>query len=593
MQSLESEDPRVIGEYRLIGRLGAGGMGRVYLARSDLGRTVAVKLIHEQLAQEPLFRTRFRQEVTAARRVGGEWTAPVLDADTEAEVPWVATGYIAGPALEDIVDHDHGPLPEHSLRVLAAGLGRALQAIHAAGIIHRDLKPSNVLLTLDGPRVIDFGIARALHATGADAVTRPGMAVGSPAFMSPEQVRGEHLTPAGDVFSLGAVLVYAASGRMPFGTPEGGVMALMYRIANERPDLSGVPPQLHPLVASCLAKDPAARPTPEEIVALARAPRPGAGGEPWLPGGVLARLGRHAVRLLEVEAPQAGGSGESGRPDAQAASASSGTAGKAGGAAPADRRRARPRRRSRRLALVAAAVAAVALLGGGAVYLTADEVGDSGDPDTRTQGRHAVSAGADAGPSSSASPGGTKKPGAPATPPRGATGTPPPSGAPATTAPGGKAPAPGSPGASPAATPPPPPRPVDPGEVAPSFEPAAADVPAAFLGTWSGSSSALLASHSRRLSIVQGGIGQPVVTITGTGSGLLGATYTCVWTAPLAKAGSPGAPLTLGTATLTQADPASACSADPATTLTALSSSQLRREWPDGSKADMTFTRDS
>ncbi|MGW3461170.1 serine/threonine-protein kinase, partial [Streptomyces olivaceoviridis] len=161
MEKLGPGDPQEIGAYRLLARLGAGGMGHVYLARSDRGRTVAVKLVREELAAQEEFRARFRQEVRAARRVGGYWTAPVLDADTEAAVPWVATGYVAGPSLQRVVGHDHGALPERSVRILAAGLAHALKDIHAAGIVHRDLKPSNVLVTIDGPRVIDFGIARA------------------------------------------------------------------------------------------------------------------------------------------------------------------------------------------------------------------------------------------------------------------------------------------------------------------------------------------------------------------------------------------------------------------------------------------------
>ncbi|MZG12610.1 protein kinase, partial [Streptomyces sp. SID5914] len=162
MDGLKPDDPERIGRYRLLGRLGEGGMGRVYLARSDRGRTVAVKTVREELARMPDFRRRFAQEVKAAQRVGGEWTAPVLDADTEAATPWVATGYVAGPSLAEVVDRQYGPLPSPTLRVLAAGLTRALQAVHAAGLVHRDLKPSNVLVTIDGPRVIDFGIARAL-----------------------------------------------------------------------------------------------------------------------------------------------------------------------------------------------------------------------------------------------------------------------------------------------------------------------------------------------------------------------------------------------------------------------------------------------
>ncbi|MFH8567819.1 serine/threonine-protein kinase [Streptomyces sp. NPDC017993] len=316
---LRERDPQRIGEYRLIGRLGEGGMGQVFLARSDRGRTVAVKLVRAELADQEEFRARFRQEVRAALRVGGEWTAPVLDADTEAATPWVATGYIAGPSLQQVVAGSAAPLPERTVRILAAGLARALQAIHAAGIIHRDLKPSNVLLTIDGPRVIDFGIARALEAVTGNGLTRTGAAVGSPGFMAPEQVRGEALTPACDVFCLGSVLAYAATGRQPFGTADSGVHAMLYRIAQEEPDLTALPAGLHDLVAACLAKDPAQRPTPAELLALTETPD-GSGGEgggaddePWLPGALVARLGRHAVELLEAENPKGGTDGAGSR----------------------------------------------------------------------------------------------------------------------------------------------------------------------------------------------------------------------------------------------------------------------------------------
>ncbi|MGI5338841.1 serine/threonine-protein kinase [Streptomyces sp. CA-181903] len=307
MDALSPEDPRTLGAYRLLRRLGAGGMGRVYLARSDRGRTVAVKLVQPELAGREEFRDRFRREVRAARRVGGEWTAPVLDADTEAAVPWVATGYIAGPSLRQVIGRDFGPLPERTVRILAAGLARALQAVHAAGIVHRDLKPSNVLITLDGPRVIDFGIARALETvTDGDGLTRTGAAVGSPGFMSPEQVRGREVTPASDVFCMGSVLAYAATGRMPFGTSDSGVHALMFRVAEEEPDLVGVPEPLLPLIADCLAKDPAARPTTEQVLERTGAREELAdlrSAEPWLPAGLVAQLGRHAVGLLDAEDP--------------------------------------------------------------------------------------------------------------------------------------------------------------------------------------------------------------------------------------------------------------------------------------------------
>ncbi|MFE2595839.1 protein kinase [Streptomyces sp. NPDC059396] len=306
MEKLVAGDPQRIGAYRLLARLGAGGMGRVYLARSDRGRTVAVKLVRRELAEQEEFRNRFRQEVAAARRVGGAWTAPVLDADTEAPVPWLATGYVAGPTLHSVVSGGHGPLPERSVRILASGLAHALQDIHAAGLIHRDLKPSNVLVTIEGPRVIDFGIARALETVTAEGLTRTGALVGSPGFMAPEQVRGDRVTAACDVFCLGSVLAYAATGRLPFGGADSGAHALMYRIAQEAPDLSGLPEQLAILVHACLQKEPAARPTTRDILArVGEAADAGAGpgGEPWLPGGLLAQLGRHAVRLLEHEDP--------------------------------------------------------------------------------------------------------------------------------------------------------------------------------------------------------------------------------------------------------------------------------------------------
>ncbi|WP_030023225.1 serine/threonine-protein kinase [Streptomyces monomycini] len=299
---LGPQDPPRIGAYRLLGRLGEGGMGRVYLARSDRGRTVAVKLVKTELSGQDDFRARFRQEVQAARRVGGEWTAPVLDADTEAATPWVATGYIAGPSLRQVITEGRTPLPERSVRILAGGLAGALRSIHAAGIVHRDLKPSNILLTIDGPKVIDFGIARALEAvTVGGGLTRTNQAVGSPGFMSPEQVRGRPVTPASDVFCLGSVLMFAATGRLPFGTSDSGVHALMYRIAQEDPDLTGLPYGLHSLVAACLAKDPAQRPTPDQLIAYTGAEDDGQ--EPWLPGALIAELGRHAVELLDAENP--------------------------------------------------------------------------------------------------------------------------------------------------------------------------------------------------------------------------------------------------------------------------------------------------
>ncbi|MEU9365421.1 serine/threonine-protein kinase [Streptomyces avermitilis] len=349
MEKLGAGDPQRIGAYRLLARLGAGGMGQVYLARSDRGRTVAVKLVRQQLAEQDEFRARFRQEVQAARRVGGYWTAPVLDADTEADIPWVATGYVAGPTLQSAVGSDHGALPERSVRILAAGLAHALQDIHAAGLIHRDLKPSNVLITIDGPRVIDFGIARALETVTDGGLTRTGALVGSPGFMAPEQVRGDRVTPACDVFCLGSVLAYAATGALPFGTASSGVHALMFRIAQEEPDLTGVPEGLADLVRECLRKDPAARPPLERILERTGAEdtvSDGRSRDPWLPSALVAQLGRHAVRLLDAEDPETdeepereggptAGGPTAGAPTAGASAAGTPAAGAPGGGAPA------------------------------------------------------------------------------------------------------------------------------------------------------------------------------------------------------------------------------------------------------------------
>ncbi|NSC23266.1 serine/threonine protein kinase, partial [Streptomyces albus subsp. chlorinus] len=234
MQPLEPEDPPSLGGYRLLRRLGAGGMGRVYLARSGSGRTVAVKVVHPHHAVDEEFRRRFRREVASARRVGGAWTAPVLDAETDGPVPWVATGYVAGPSLADAVA-EHGPLPEPVVRAVGAGLGEALRHVHGLGLVHRDVKPSNVLLTLDGPRLIDFGIARATEGTAS--LTSTGVSLGSPGYMAPEQVRGEGVTGATDVFALGAVLVFAATGEPPF--PGDSTAALLYHVVHGEARLGG------------------------------------------------------------------------------------------------------------------------------------------------------------------------------------------------------------------------------------------------------------------------------------------------------------------------------------------------------------------
>ncbi|MFE7231296.1 protein kinase [Streptomyces sp. NPDC057596] len=301
MQPLEADEPATVGPYRLLGRLGSGGMGRVYLGRSAGGRTVAVKIVHPHFALDEEFRARFRREVEAARRVGGAWTAPVLDADPEAPVPWVATAYAAGPSLAAAIA-DAGPLPEHSVRVLGAGLAEALAAVHELGLVHRDVKPSNVLLTLDGPLLIDFGIARATDGTAS--LTSTGVSVGSPGYMSPEQILGKGVTGAADVFSLGAVLVHAATGEPPF--PGDSSAALLYKVVHEEPELGSLTADLRDLAAVCLAKDPGARPGPGEVarrLAPEGASRLVAAG--WLPSRLVEQVSRSAVSLLNLEATAA------------------------------------------------------------------------------------------------------------------------------------------------------------------------------------------------------------------------------------------------------------------------------------------------
>jgi serine/threonine protein kinase len=258
----------------LVGQLGDGGMGRVFLGRSAGGRPVAVKVIRSDLAADPDFRARFRREVAAARRVNGLFTAMVVDADVDAPEPWLATAYVAGPSLAEAV-RQQGSLPVNSVLALAAGLAESLAAIHAAGVVHRDLKPSNVLLGPDGPCVIDFGISRAVEQT---SLTRVGFVIGSPGFMSPEQAEGHEVGPASDIFSLGAVLAFAAIADSPFGS--GSTAALVYRIVYSPPNLEGVPDEIRPLLERCLAKDPAQRPTASELLAEVGAAEPETG---WLP----------------------------------------------------------------------------------------------------------------------------------------------------------------------------------------------------------------------------------------------------------------------------------------------------------------------
>jgi Protein kinase domain len=289
VEPLRRWDPERIGPYTIIGRLGAGAMGQVFLARSTAGRLVAVKTIRIELAEEADFRARFAREVAAASRVSGVFTAAVIEADPDADLPWVATAYVPAPSLSTLV-REAGPLPVPAVRWLAAGCAEALQSIHGAGLLHRDVKPSNVLVAPDGPRVIDFGVARAAERVALTA-TRAGS--GTPAYMAPEQARdASRASPASDVFSLGATLVYAATGHPPYQGET--VMDILVRLATEPPDLTGLPEELYGLVAACLERVPRDRPSDTAILArlgsFALLPGP---GHDYLPDAAMAVIGEY------------------------------------------------------------------------------------------------------------------------------------------------------------------------------------------------------------------------------------------------------------------------------------------------------------
>ncbi|MER6312455.1 serine/threonine-protein kinase [Streptomyces sp. NPDC001581] len=294
-QPLKADDPPVVGGYRLAAVLGAGGMGKVYLSYTPGGRPIAIKVIRPEFSEDPEFRRRFQQEVRAAERVQGLYTAPVIDSDTEGPQPWLATAYVPGPSLAHAVA-GHGALPVRSVLLLTVGVAEALHVIHGAGIVHRDLKPANVLLASDGPRVIDFGIARAADST---ALTSTGVSVGTPAFMAPEQASAGTVTPATDVFALGQIAAFTAIGSSVFG--DGPSHAVLYRIVHEDPDLSALPEELRPVVTRCLSRDPADRPTLTEVIELCNAASetPLRQGEDWLPQAVAGSI----TERLRLPAP--------------------------------------------------------------------------------------------------------------------------------------------------------------------------------------------------------------------------------------------------------------------------------------------------
>ncbi|OLZ64387.1 serine/threonine protein kinase [Streptomyces sp. IMTB 2501] len=616
MEKLGAGDPPHIGGYRLLARLGAGGMGQVYLARSERGRTVAVKLVREELAAQEEFRARFRQEVQAARRVGGYWTAPVLDADTEAPVPWVATGYVAGPSLQQVVGHDHGALPERSVRILAAGLAHALKDIHAAGIVHRDLKPSNVLVTIDGPRVIDFGIARALETTspGGEGLTRTGSLVGSPGFMAPEQVRGDRITPACDVFCLGSMLAYAATGAMPFGTADSGAHALMFRIAQEEPDLAGVPEGIADLVRDCLRKDPGARPSLDALLERTGAEDTVSGGrsrDPWLPGALVAQLGRHAVQLLEVEDPEgedaSGGGAPSGAgaPEGTRPPAGSGfpavpavppSSGADGGASEAGREGVpehaavsdAPVGGVEHLPTVVSGQAPPVAPGfgygyaqqhpqsGGGAYGYPQQAGGQqpypsygGAPEAeRRSGRSTallvvvalvVALGAGGSVYALMNNGG-----------------------------GGHAQGGGKVGPAPTTTPDP--TASTPSDSASASAPTDGDVPGGYLGTWKATIDSDAGINTRQLTIRQGKVGDSVLTLIADGPTNDGGMYHCVFEARLTRQPGADGTLEIGPSTVTSGEPATSCTPGEATEVTLLPSGSLKRAKASGGES-LTYTR--
>ncbi|MER6141356.1 bifunctional serine/threonine-protein kinase/ABC transporter substrate-binding protein [Streptomyces sparsogenes] len=383
MRPLTADDPEDIGGHRLLARLGAGGMGVVYLARGAGGALVALKVIRAEHAADPAFRVRFGREARAVRGLTGRRLVPVVAADPEAEQPWLATEFVPGPSLAEAVE-GHGALPVAAVRTLGRRLAEALAAVHAAGVVHRDVKPGNVLLALDGPRLIDFGIA---HAAGATALTAPDAVVGTPGFLAPEQARAraEKAGPPSDVFSLGCVLAYAASARRPFGS--GHAAGVLFRTVHEEPDLAEVPAELRGLIGACLAKDPARRPTAARLAAALRDPRtslardiPPGSAENWLPPDVLRLVAERSARALEVTVPR-----RSPRP--------SGGDDTLVDPAPPDPPGARPPTRRRTLLIGSAAASAVVAGGAAAAYLTAGRRAGGGLP-VHTLGFQAALSGA-------------------------------------------------------------------------------------------------------------------------------------------------------------------------------------------------------
>ncbi|MFI1694830.1 bifunctional serine/threonine-protein kinase/ABC transporter substrate-binding protein [Streptomyces bobili] len=390
MEPLRSSDPARIADHRLLGRLGAGGMGVVYLARTPGGALVALKVLLAEYAEEPGFKERFRREVEVARRVDSPWVVPLVDADADAEAPWLATAFVPGPSLGEAVAA-YGPLTERGLRMLGTRLAEALGEVHRAGLVHRDLKPGNVLIAHDGPRLIDFGIARAAEDR---TLTATGMVVGTPGYLSPEQAEGcggDGFGPASDVFSLGCVLAFAATGRAPFGS--GAVDALLYRAVHDPADLDGVPEGLLEVLGHCLEKDPARRPDAGDLVRALAADDAPQDGEAvgWLPEPVTRLIAERSAAALAL-------------PDIEHTLAPSGPPAAPGSAAPdtqetsgsPEQQDARPAGR-RRFLLLAGGAVALAAGAGGTWWAVARDDGSGDDSPAASSGRrvHTVAVHAD------------------------------------------------------------------------------------------------------------------------------------------------------------------------------------------------------
>ncbi|WP_063762326.1 serine/threonine-protein kinase [Streptomyces sp. NRRL F-5123] len=597
VKPLSAGDPRRIGPYRVLGVLGAGGMGRVFLARSEGGRAVAVKVVHQEYATDTRFRARFRREIAAARTVGERHTAPVLDADPDAEPPWVATGYVAGLSLEQVV-RLQGPLPASSVHALADGMLRALKDIHAAGIVHRDLKPSNVMLTVEGVRVIDFGIARAVQSPVESLLTSTGMVIGSPGFMAPEQISGDGARPVSDVFALGCMLSYAATGRHPFAHGATNQHAVMFRVVQAEPELDAITDEpLRALVARCLTKDPDRRPTVDELLSGPDRPVPAAAADAWLPAAVVVRLARLSAGLLDIESGAEAPSGKSGEtvqlrgPKPTVAATAVSEAPPTPAPAPTPTPAEPPQRARKRSWLIAVAVVPVVVAGGGTALVLLP--GDGGSPGASASHSSTAPPSASNSPSAAAaSPSGTVSPGTTAQPT-----TPPPTPAPGKNGRNGQdgrngSPAPANPGTGTS-------RSTSGGTTgstttsggstggASSPKPPSSAVPATFVGTWSVPSANSFGNDPQKLVVSRAAIGQNAVRYSWDVYGM----GHCEYTARLDSVSANGKQLHVTSGTIDPAHSGQYCNDVAASTFVSDSAGTIRRVYSTSNPNGITYNR--